>query len=70
MIVASIGPDETVVVNSSKGMFREGLSKETSAKAKSIINYARAACRGELEPASAREIIAGKAGIDEKEMAP
>lgn len=68
-IIGAIGPDETVVVNQSKGIFVEGLTDAVRAKARSVTNYARACCRGEIELADCRETIAGVVGCDEKELA-
>jgi len=68
VIIASIGPDETVVVGSSKGLFVEGLSDDTRERARAITNYARAVCRNEMELADALEIIAGKAGCEVEEL--
>ncbi|EKF40869.1 hypothetical protein NA8A_18297 [Nitratireductor indicus C115] len=68
-IIGAIGPDETVVVNQSKGLFVEGLTDAVRAKARSVTNYARACCRGEIELADCRETIAGVVGCDEKELA-
>lgn len=67
-MLASIGPDEAVVVNQSKGLFVEGLSADVSAKARSIVNYARACCRDELEISKCREMVAGIAGVDVGEL--
>lgn len=64
MIVAAIGPDEAVIVDVSKGQFVDGLSEDARARAKTIVNYARQACRGEIEPDDAKEIIAGKARME------
>ncbi|MDQ0996922.1 hypothetical protein QFZ34_002104 [Phyllobacterium ifriqiyense] len=64
VIVAAIGPDEAVVVDASKGQFVDGLSEDTSSRARTIVNYARQACRGEIEPDDAKEIIAGKARME------
>lgn len=69
IIVASTnGTDETVVVNMAKGLYRDGLSEQTRAKARSIINYAREACRGELEVPTMLDLIAGVAGCDEADL--
>lgn len=68
VVVAAIGPDESVVVDASKGQFVDGLSKDASDRAKTIINYARQACRGEIEPDDAREIIAGKAKTEVRDI--
>lgn len=68
-MVAAIGPDETVAVNQSKGLFLAGLSEETRSRARAITNYIRAVCRNEMEKADAIEIIAGKAGCEAKEIA-
>ena len=67
-IVAAIQVDEEFVVNTSKGLFVEGLSDDTRERAKAIINYARQLCRGEIERADALEIIAGKAGAEVREI--
>lgn len=64
VIVAAIGPDEAVVVDASKGQFVEGLTDDATTRAKTIINYARQACRGEIEVEDAKEIIAGKARLE------
>jgi hypothetical protein len=64
VIVAAIGPDEAVIVDVSKGQFVDGLSEDARARAKTIVNYARQACRGEIEPDDAKEIIAGKARME------
>lgn len=63
-MVGAIGPEEQVAVNQAKGMFVEGLSDATSKKARSITNYARAACRGDTDKGDAIEMIAGIAGVD------
>lgn len=68
VIIASIGPDESVVVVSSKSLFVEGLSEDTRDRARAITNYARAVCRSEMELGDALEIIAGKAGCDVEEL--
>lgn len=68
-IIGAIGPDETVVVNQSKGLFVEGLTDAVRAKARSVTNYARACCRGEIELSDCRETIAGVVGCDEKDLA-
>jgi hypothetical protein len=70
VIVAAIGPDEAAVVDVSKGQFVQGLSEDTATRARTIINYARQACRGEIEADDAKEIIAGKARMESvKELA-
>lgn len=68
VIIASIGPDESVVVVSSKSLFVEGLSDDTRDRARAITNYARAVCRNEMELNDALEIIANKAGCDVGEL--
>lgn len=69
VLVASIGPDEGDVVTVAKSLFREDLTEEQRAKARSITNYARAVSRNEMERADALDVIAGVAGMDAKEFA-
>lgn len=69
VVAASIGPDEGDVVTVAKSLFREDLSEEQRAKAKSITNYARAASRNEMERSDTLDVIAGVAGIDVRELA-
>lgn len=68
VVAASIGPDEGDVVTVAKSLFREDLSEEQRAKAKSITNYARAASRNEMERSDTLDVIAGVAGIDVREL--
>lgn len=68
MVAAAIGPSEEDLVQVASGLYREGLSEDQRAKAKSIITYARQACRNELERADAVQVIAGIAGVPVEEM--
>jgi len=67
-MVASIGPDEAVVVNQSKGLFVEGLSEDTRAKARSVTNYCRACSRGEIELSDCLDMVAGVVGCEVREL--
>lgn len=68
IMVASIGPDEGDIVQVSKGLFKEGLTDDQRARARSIVDYCRQVARNEIERGDALDIIAGKAGIETKEL--
>jgi len=68
-ILAAVGPEEIVVLNQSKALHVDGLSEDTRERARSIVNYARAICRGEIERSDAVDIIAGKARCEAKDLA-
>ncbi|MBN7763833.1 hypothetical protein JYP52_22090 [Nitratireductor aquibiodomus] len=68
-IIGAIGEEQQVVLNQAEGMKRDDLPEDIRARARSITKHALSCCRNEIELSDCIDMIAGVAGVDEKELA-
>ncbi|MBN7763533.1 recombinase RecT [Nitratireductor aquibiodomus] len=67
-IIGAIGEEQQVVLNQAEGMKRDDLPEDIRARARSITKHALSCCRNEIELSDCIDMIAGVAGVDEKEL--